>query len=532
MVPPRPTFEFEDRDHPLVMRYEMGREWLDPVRHILPRGPSRHERAQAQLLAAAIHKAQTRIPSISYSRRRAYYATRRGRRYDQYPDLCTYDLIVPNVDLLSDVGLLDNEVAAADPTSGRQSTFRPTPALIEVLGNTPPPAAKWKPRALVQLRDTEKQPIDYPDTDQTDRWRRRLLDINEMVDSVIIRFPPDVGENRGDLLIIGDSIANLGNTALYRIFNETFRKGGRFYGHWVQGLPKKIRKLLTINSERVAEPDYKAHHLRILYGRAGLLPPDDPYDLDGWERNIVKMALLIMINAPSPQKVRGAITHHLRLDPNDARRLVQDLERRHAPIAEHFQSGAGCWLQRLDSDMAEIVLLGLTKKGIPAVPIHDSFVTPVRHRAVVVDRMEEALHRVIYGCRGAPNISAQKQRFTSNPFHIMVEVAGSFPSLSVPLPPSPLPLSSPSSVAVGAPSFFDDLHRITKIGRRAILDAKRQRDIRQDTLADLVGISRPHLANILAGRFGTSPEVTERVTWMVLTTREHERQPFLPGLAA
>jgi transcriptional regulator with XRE-family HTH domain len=85
--------------------------------------------------------------------------------------------------------------------------------------------------------------------------------------------------------------------------------------------------------------------------------------------------------------------------------------------------------------------------------------------------------------------------------------------------------------------FFDDRRRITKIGRLAVLNAKRrrdirQRDIRQEELADLAAISRPTLANILAGRFGTSQEVAERIGRIVLTTPEHERQPFLPGLAA
>jgi DNA-binding XRE family transcriptional regulator len=80
--------------------------------------------------------------------------------------------------------------------------------------------------------------------------------------------------------------------------------------------------------------------------------------------------------------------------------------------------------------------------------------------------------------------------------------------------------------------FFDDRRRITKIGRLAVLNAKRRCGIRQEELTNLAAISRPTLANILAGRFGTSQEVAERIGRIVLTTPEHERQPFLPGLAA
>jgi hypothetical protein len=311
-----------NRDHPLVMQYDIQPGWLDPVRHRLPSVRRRHEMSQGQILAAAIDKARYAIATVSYSRRRAYYA-KRGKRYDPHPDLCSYDLIVPNVDLLADVGLLYNEIAAADPTSGRQSIFRATPALIEALGDMPPPAAKRKARALIQLRDEDKLPIDYRDTDDTTRMRRRLLGINEMVESVTLEVPPNVGERRGDLLIIGDSAVNLGNTTLYRIFNIDFKNGGRFSGHFVQGLPKKIRQLLTLGGEQVSEPDYPAHHLRILYALEGHPLPGDPYEVNGWERTVAKVALLMMINAPSRQSARGAIMYRFGLSRDDGRRLGQ-----------------------------------------------------------------------------------------------------------------------------------------------------------------------------------------------------------------
>jgi hypothetical protein len=345
-----------DRDHPLVMQYNVQPDWLDPIRHRLPSVPRRHEMSQGQILAAAIDKARHRIATVSYSRRRAYYA-KRGNRYDPHPDLYTYNLIVPNVDRLADVGLLHNEIAPADPTSGRQSVFRATPTLIEALGDMPPPSAKRKARALIQLRDEDKLPIDYRDTDDTTRMRGRLLRINEMVESITLEIPPNAGERRGDLLITGDSAVNLGNTTLYRVFNIDFNNGGRFYGHFIQGLPKKIRQLLTFGGEHVSEPDYPAHHLRILYALEGHSLTSDPYEVNGWERGVVKVALLIMINASSWQRGRGAIMHRFGLSQDEVRRLVHELERRHAPIAKHFQSGAGCRLQRYDSHMADRILI-------------------------------------------------------------------------------------------------------------------------------------------------------------------------------
>ena len=45
----------------------------------------------------------------------------------------------------------------------------------------------------------------------------------------------------------------------------------------------------------------------------------------------------------------------------------------HEPIAHHFYTGVGLRLQRLDSDIAEKVLLHFAQSGIAILPLHDSF---------------------------------------------------------------------------------------------------------------------------------------------------------------
>src|SRR5437879_464676 len=119
----------------------------------------------------------------------------------------------------------------------------PSDALSEeALGDRPPPMAKLKRRALIQLKDEQKQLIDFRDTERTDRMRHRLVEINEATSGLVIQLPDGVGEREGDLLWIGDVCLNLGNTSFYRTFNIDFRHGGRLYGHWIQGVPKKLRK--------------------------------------------------------------------------------------------------------------------------------------------------------------------------------------------------------------------------------------------------------------------------------------------------
>jgi hypothetical protein len=381
----------EDRDHPLVLRYIPPRDWLKPLG--LPIVSPRHEEAHAQVAAIALDMMHDQQPRISYSRNRNHY-TLRGTRYDERPELYTYDIIPPAVDAMAAAGFLENIIAPNNPHCGWQSRFCATPALAEALGNAPPPVAKPRPRALIRLRDKSKLLVDFRDTERTSRMARNVAKITEAIGGLTIGLPK-IGERRGDLLLIGDCCVNLGNTNFYRVFNEDWRHGGRFYGHFVQGLPGKIRRQLMIDGEPVAEPDYPAHHLRILYALEGLPLFGDPYELEGWAREIVKLAVLILINAGTWRSARGAVMHKCGLNQVEAACLIREIKLRHASIERHFHSGAGTWLQRIDSDMAERVELGLLRQGVVALPIHDSFVLPARYESAALEAMDAAFHHVV-----------------------------------------------------------------------------------------------------------------------------------------
>jgi hypothetical protein len=393
----------------------------------------------------------------------------------------------------------------------------------------PPPLARQRKRAFIQLRDEQGQLIDYNDTERTDRMRRHLEEINEAFSGIELRLPAHIGERRGDFLVINDSYVNLSQKTLWRIFNGDWKRGGRFYGPGFQSLPKELRSQLTINGEPVTEPDYPAHHLRILYALAGLSlhPEQDPYAVDGYDRNIVKRAMLILINARTPRQAMRAITHHLDLAPDDANRLLNELKQKHKSVESYFHSGEGCRLQRLDSDMTERILLGLfIRQGVSVLPIHDSFVVPQKYEDATVEQMEEAFETVILRARGSSRITKLDQKLKLKTTYTMVSSPSFLSSVLVPsfLPPVP---ACPSPGV-----FFDTDLRITPLGRIATLQALRRRDIRQAEFATLARIRRSTLSNILARRFGTSQQTADRITEVIATTPAFERQPFLPGLAA
>lgn len=50
------------------------------------------------------------------------------------------------------------------------------------------------------------------------------------------------------------------------------------------------------------------------------------------------------------------------------------LQNTHPKLAEHIAAGVGLELQKLDSDIAEEVILRLTREGIHCLPVHDSLI--------------------------------------------------------------------------------------------------------------------------------------------------------------
>lgn len=200
----------------------------------------------------------------------------------------------------------------------------------------------------------------------------------------------------------------LNNKRLYRVFNRnSFNLGGRFYGALYQTMPKEFRKDIHIGGEPTVELDYAAHHIRLLYNQLGVDYRVDPYLAltdDPEERKVFKMLLLIALNAETERKaIQGFRDACLtsgklaRLPLNNAniRELLQRVKDRHAPIAGYINSGAGCWLQNLDSQITERILMRMTDMGVPCLPVHDSYIVPKQFEERLRDAMTGEYKAVI-----------------------------------------------------------------------------------------------------------------------------------------
>jgi hypothetical protein len=306
---------------------------------------------------------------ISYSRDKHFYT--RGQRY--YRPTYTYHSILPAVGQLADAGLFEHEKMPPGHR-GFQSRFRGTPALLAEMVRVP---IEYRPLEIIILRDTDGNPVDYRDSRETRRMRKQLLEFNEALLGQQIAL--------GDRVIReGDRLDNGGRAQakLHRVFHRSdFNLGGRFYGGYWQNIGDRDR--IKINGEDTVEHDYAGMHIRLLYAEAGKPAPADPYDVDGWPRKQIKLALLIAINARTHIDAVRALADALRIGGGvaapfaTAQALIRAAKAHHPHIAHAIGSDAGVRLMREDSKIAAQVMREVMRAtGVVPLPVHDSFIVP------------------------------------------------------------------------------------------------------------------------------------------------------------
>ena len=200
-----------------------------------------------------------------------------------------------------------------------------------------------------------------------------------------------------------------------RIFNnDSFQEGGRYWGGWWQRLSSKWRKRIRINDRKVVEIDYSGIHIVMLYALKNIdywsKINTDPYNIKGLEqsermRDLLKIILLSSINAENREKARKAIQFEINMDKDlrawfypkkiDLKVIMDRFVKTHHLIQDKFFSGAGIHLQNADSRIAEMVINHFTRKNIPVLCIHDSFVIEQRHKQLLQDIMNKSFEVVL-----------------------------------------------------------------------------------------------------------------------------------------
>lgn len=354
------------------------------------------------ILIGNVNSAYQTDPELFVAVSRSKGSKKSAQRYDPHaPSAKTFigalnGLAHPALDYIEQhKGFYDNKSGV-----GKNTRIKATPKLLELVRGAQRNQYKsiaYRVDEPIRLKDERKRLIDYEDNDLTRRMRGNLERINKVLSLhfIDIYLTPDEQQDLRLILRKQDRapVIQLERNQLYRVFNNgSFDYGGRFYGGWWQGIPSKFRSFIRIDGYRVHEFDYSGMSLNMLYAMQGKTPPKgDPYELEGYDsaeyRDEIKRGFNALINA------KGKKIDSRNFDlPEDKTLsdLIDDISKKHAAISKHFHSGIGLQLQRMDSNIAEEVILSFTDEGIPILPIHDSFIVRERHGNELVARMIRA----------------------------------------------------------------------------------------------------------------------------------------------
>lgn len=245
---------------------------------------------------------------------------------------------------------------------------------------------------VIRLKGTEGRLIRYSDTQETINMRSNLRRLNNLLEAT------DIGLARQTSPLIDfDDKYSGEKTDLYRIFNEgSFEQGGRFYGGWWQHARRYLRPFITINGEPTVEADFKGLHPAILFAKAKLDIPLDPYSLvpgvadNEALREHAKTTFLALLNADRDTKEpRNFDTAVFGISAEEFRRRVKDA----FPMLKGvFGTGIGRYLQNEDSVIAERIMLHFLEKGVPVLPVHDSFIVSAQYRDELVSVMQSVFY--------------------------------------------------------------------------------------------------------------------------------------------
>jgi hypothetical protein len=353
--------------------------------------PTEQEVAEAIVADAIVSAHLYPDRRISYSRRAEYWAQRvryAGKGFNR-------DTVTKSVDRLVEKGILIDHDRRPPGKRGVQSSYLPNPMLTAF---ETPKLNRRRGENLI-LKDDSGNLLGYKDTPDTRDKRFMLERVNGLLSRTEFRIDREGVVEEGQWLRIDDYLVSPTSTAMHRVYNGGWTLGGRFYGSFWMNMPGNDRRHILIDGSETLEVDYDQLHARIVYAWAKKKLVGDAYVIDGFERKIAKRAFFIIVNARSYLAAKGAVAEFLtekNLDPKLAGKLIKAMKERHHEVGEYFHTGCGLKLQNLDSQMAEYVLRVMTiRKGIPCLPIHDSFIVPEGQVKNLVRAMKTAYEKFV-----------------------------------------------------------------------------------------------------------------------------------------
>ncbi len=282
------------------------------------------------------------------------------------------------VQSLESAGLIHHRKARPGPSPKGQKRHRSTIRATAKLLETSPVAhiheirrVIWEP---IRLKNGNGHLEHYRETELTRSWRSDARAQNQALEGLQLCFArAGWQEDAHGFLHKEGRVLNPAHIQLYRVCNLNWRHGGRWYGGLWQGLKRAERALIRIHETAVVESDYRCLHPRLLAACIGCeLGNEDPYQVPGFPRSLVKKAFNTLINADSERVAILALEDELRRTPSgppwqQARQVVDAIKARHLSFADAWGSGIGLRLQAIDARNVRRGSARDTERGHPVL---------------------------------------------------------------------------------------------------------------------------------------------------------------------
>lgn len=250
------------------------------------------------------------------------------------------------------------------------------------------------------------------DSYEIELWKHNLKLINNFLlkQCIFLDAPNELIAEAGKAHLLKSGKRNKGrgspinfqSVTLKRIFSrDTTDLGGRFYGGWWQSVAGRHRKHISINGNVTIEADFSGMALNSLYAIEGeTLSGGDAYDIginyshkkDPRRKSVKNFTLAILSDEKGTFRLPK---EELNLIGMSHSQLLKRVRKKHEAIQHHFYSGIGLRLQKLDSIIAEQVLLKLLQLNKVCLPIHDSFIVQFECADLLVQVMKEEYEKIL-----------------------------------------------------------------------------------------------------------------------------------------
>lgn len=258
---------------------------------------------------------------------------------------------------------------------------------------------------VIILKNSKKELTDYKDNDFTNKIRKDCINYNNILDKTKITLANNKVVND----FLRTNIVNYNNKNYYRVFNEDFNNGGRFYGPWwLHQIPSVLRKHILINGKKTIEHDYSSLIIHQIYSEVGLnyfeenTYSNDPYSLNGVsvsERKINKTTIQIALNCKNFNELNNALLYEFKKGNLKGRKpSKKEIEKRlnifkemNPKISDYIYSKCALRFQCKDSEIARYIIKKCNSLLIPVLSIHDSFIVEETNGNFIIDTMISAI---------------------------------------------------------------------------------------------------------------------------------------------